>query len=160
MANKSWKFADSSSILFEEAELWECCWSVNKKGGEGARHRWDCSRGRSREKERLQRDLRHLGEKEDNGGDWKRNRVTGSKRGLQGFDGADWLFSVLLRSATVRSWFKYNLLHYDGDRLGSPWFIDSQAHSFVRIRIDVTCLKPRFIYLFIWCLLWASPHLS
>lgn len=58
--------------------------------------------------------------------------------------------SSLSVSATPSLW--------DGDGAGSPRCIDSPAPSFGRIRIDETCLRQRFIYLFIWCL--PQPHLS
>lgn len=63
------------------------------------------------------------------------------------------LFQALLQSATVRSQSKHEFSVWDGDGPGSPRYIDSQAHSFGRIKIDETCLRQRFIYLFIWCLL-------
>lgn len=115
---------------------------------------WASSRGTCREEERLRGDLRHLGEKEDNGRDWRKGKSDRKQERLW-FDGADWLFSALLQSATVRPHSEHDPPLWDGDTLGSPRCIDSQAHSFGRIRIDETCLRPRFIYLFIWCLLWS-----
>lgn len=159
MANKSWKFADVSSSLMGVAKQPECCWSV-KRG----RKAWDAGGSAAMGDAEKRNDCRESKDtpvkKEDNGRDWGRGRAIDNERGWQGFDGAHWLFTALLQSAAVRPQSEHDPLVWDGDRLGSPRYIDSQAHSFGRIRMDETCLKPRFIYLFIWCLLWPRPHLS
>lgn len=115
-------------------------------------------RGERREErggERLRGDLTHItGEAE------RKERATESRTRRRGSDGADWLFAALTQSATVRPGSQPEPPPWDGDRLGSPRCIDPQARSFGRIGMDGACLRPRFIYLFIWCLLRPRPHLS
>lgn len=95
-------------------------------------------------------------EEEDNASDWGRKRVMEKDAG-RGWKLQPGFFQL---SATVWPQSKNEPLVSDGDRLGSQRYIDSQVHSFGRIRIDGTCPRPRFIYLFIQRLLWPWPYLS